>query len=343
MQHISVGEYKQQVGRAGRPQFDKEGRGVIIARAEIEKEELFENFVNGSIEPAESKLGVEPVLRMHMLALVASNFVSDLASMEEFFKKTFYARQFGNLQELFEKLQSVLQQLEEMGFINADEKRISATPLGARVSELYLDPQSAFEMIQRLKGAAKFSPLSYIFLLSNCSEMMPWLSVPKASEAGLWEQMQLRKTELPVDLDREMFFDLNILRKFNTSLMLEQWIDEAREQTIMDDFKTQPGILHAKLNIADWLCYSCLELARLIKFERHYAPLNKLRKRLKHGIREELVFLTEVRYIGRARARRLWRSNIKSIAELKKTDQKDLAKILGEGIAVKVKQALGQK
>ncbi len=307
MQRIPVSEYKQQVGRAGRPRYDTEGRGIVVARSESDKEDVLESFINGTVEPVDSKLGYEPILRTHMLALIASHFVHDLASMEEFFKKTFYAKQFSNMQALFEKLQNVLEQLEEMEFIS------------------------------------KFSPLSYLFLVCNCSEMVPWVSTGKANEPGLWDQLQLRHLEIPVDLDREMFFDLNLLKKFNTCLMLEQWIEESREQTIMDDFKTQPGILHAKLNRADWLCYSTLEIAKLLKMQRHYTGLSKLRKRLKHGIKEELIMLSEVRYIGRVRARKLWRNKIRTVAELKKTDVKDLSRLLGEGTARKVKQALGQK
>lgn len=341
MVRIPVSEYKQMAGRAGRSKYDKEGRSVVVTRSEAEKDELFDEYINGQIEPSESKLGFEPVLRMHMLSLIASNFVFDLASMEQFFKKTFYAKQFGEMQALFEKLQGVLLQLQEMGFIEADEKRIKATPLGTRVSELYLDPLSAFEMINALKKPARFSPFSYLFILSNCSELMPWLSVPKAKEAGLWEQLQLRKKEMPVNIDEEMFFDLNLLRKFNTALMLEQWIEESREQAIMLEFKTQPGILHAKLSICNWLCYASLQLARLLEMESHYSPLSKLRKRLKHGIREELIFLTEVKHIGRVRGRGLWRNNIRTIAQLKKIDEADLARILGKAVAQKVKTALG--
>ncbi len=342
MVRIPISEYKQFSGRAGRPKYDKEGRSLVLARSESERDVLFDEYINGQIEPAESRLGFEPVLRMHMLALIASNFVFDLASMGQFFKKTFYAKQFGEMQALFEKLQSVLLQLQEMGFIEADEKHIKPTPIGTRVSELYLDPLSAFEMINALKKPARFSPFSHLFLLSNCSELMPWLSVPKAREAGLWEQLQLRKKEMPVNIDKEMFFDLNLLRKFNTALMLEQWIEESREQAIMLEFKTQPGILHAKLSICNWLCYSALQLARLLEMESHYSPLSKLKKRLKHGIREELIFLSEVKHIGRVRARRLWRYNVKTVAELKKIDKADLSRVLGEEIAKKVKLALGQ-
>jgi len=342
MARIPVSEYKQQVGRAGRPKYDKEGRGIVVASSESEKQEIMESYVKGSLESVSSMLGFEPVLRTHLLGLVSSGFVFDMASMESFFEKTFYAKQFGSLHSLFGKLDSVLRHLQDMGFVERNENRVSATSLGRRVSELYLDPVSAFEMIKAMGASSKFLPLSYLFLLCNCSELMPWLSVSKSNEAGLWEQMQLRKIEMPVDIDRAMFFDMNLLKKFSTSLMLEQWIEEAREQTIMDDFRTQPGILHSKLAISDWLCYSALELARLLGLEMHFGPLSKMRKRLRHGVREELVFLTEVRHIGRVRARRLWRSNVRSIAELKSIDEKDLARIIGEGPARLVKQALGQ-
>ncbi len=343
MQRISVAEYKQQIGRAGRPKYDKAGRGIIIARSESEAEELMDYYINGTVEPVQSMLGFQPILRMHLLGLIAADFVFDLPSMEEFFKKTFYALQFGSLQELFGKLQETLQELQEMGFITADRKGITATPVGRRVSELYLDPLSAFALINALKSGKKFSTFSYLFLFSNCSELMPWISVPKKREAELWEQLQLRKHEIPLDVEREMFFDLNLLRKFSTSLLFEQWIEEKREQQIMDEFNTQPGILHSKLLRCDWLCYATLELAKLLKLEQHYSSLAKLRKRLKHGVKEELVFLTEAKHIGRVRARRLFRANIRTIAALRKADERDLARILGQAVAAKIKAEIGQK
>ncbi|MBN2067491.1 MAG: DEAD/DEAH box helicase [Candidatus Diapherotrites archaeon] len=342
MQRIPVSEYKQQIGRAGRPKYDSEGRGIVFARTEEEAAELMELYVNGEIEPVESRLGLQPVLRMHLLGLIASNFVFDLASMESFFKKTFYALQYGNLQQLFGNLQEILLELKEMGFIEADEKRFSATALGRRVSELYLDPLSAFDLINAMNSGKEFNAFSWLFLLSNCSEMMPWLSVPKQREPELWEQLQLRKHEVPVDVEREMFFDLNLLRKFNTALLFSEWIEESREQEIMQLFNVQPGILHSKLQRCDWLSYSALELARLLGLEKHYSHLSRLRKRLKHGVKGELVFLTEVRHIGRVRARRLWKANVRSIADLRKIDLADLSRVLGSAVAEKIKAEIGQ-
>ncbi len=341
MQLIPVAEYKQLIGRCGRPKYDSDGRGIVIAKNDSEANELLEHYLHGAIEPVESRLGVEAVLRMHLLGLVASNFVFDLPSMRGFFRKTFYALLFADMQGLFEKLQSVLKELQEKGFITAEQKRIRATPLGSRVSQLYLDPLSAFDMIEAMRSHTHFKPFSYLFIFSNCSELMPWLAVSRSNEAALWEQLQMRKNEIPADVDREMFFDLNLPRKFNTALLFEQWIEEASEQSLMQQFNTQPGILHSKLQRCDWLCYSALELAKLLRLEQHYMPLSKLRKRLKHGVREELIPLTEVRHIGRVRARRLWRSNIRTVSALRKVDKRDLARILGSAVSEKVRESIG--
>ncbi len=336
---IPVLEYKQMAGRAGRPSYDTEGEAIMVAHSEIEADELFDAYINGKLESISSALGMEAVLRTHLLAAIATNFVFDLQSMEQFFSKTFYATQYRNLKDLFLKISSLLTELEEMGFITSNSKRISATQLGARVSELYLDPLSAHSIIKALKQN-KHSELFYLYTLTNTTEFSPYMPVQKSREAELWEGMEEASHELPIDLEREQFYDINLTRKFNTALMLRDWVNEVPEQALMHDYKTQPGTLHAKLEISDWLAYALLEISKLLNIEAHTAPLSKLRKRLKHGVREELLMLTELRGIGRVRARKLWNANIRTISGLKKTSLADLGRILGAKVAAQIARHL---
>jgi helicase len=229
-----------------------------------------------------------------------------------------------------------------MEFIEGNENSFRATRIGKRVSELYLDPFTAFSIINGLNSKKKFSELFYLFLFVNSSEFSPWLSVSKKAEAELWESLAAKEGELPIDLNREQFYDFNLLRKFNSSLMLESWVNEKPEQLLLDEFNVQPGILYSKLKILDWLAYSSIEIAKMLSLEQHFSSLSKMRRRIASGIKEELIALCEVRGIGRVRARRLWRANIKGIADLKKADVKDLGKILGEKVAEKIKEAIGQ-
>jgi len=65
-----------------------------------------------------------------------------------------------------------------------------------------------------------------------------------------------------------------------------------------------------------------------------------MRKRLKHGVKEELIMLTELRGIGRVRARRLFNAGIRTIGDVKNVDIEDLKKIIPEKVAMQVKEEL---
>jgi len=339
---IPVREYKQLAGRAGRPKYDSFGESIVLARTESEKDFLLDYYINGEMEEITSQLGIEPVLRTHVLALIASNFVFDLESLESFFSKTFYALQYGNLKELFLKIQGILEELQNMGFIVMIEKEIKATKLGKRVSELYLDPLSAFKIIQAL-GRKELSNAGFLFLLADTFEIMPFPAIPKGRHELLWGGLQERKLELPVNVDIAMFEDSELLKKFNLTLLFEEWLSEKPEQLLMKEFSVQPGSLHAKLERLDWLSYSTFELAQLLELKQHLLPLSRLRKRLKYGIREELIALVELKGVGRVRARKLYNAGLKTISAVKKADLKDLEIILGSGVARQLKQHFGER
>src|SRR3989344_7008508 len=162
MDWIPVLEYLQMAGRAGRPEYEKEGQAIILAKDEAEKEELYEKYVCGVPEEIYSKLAVEPVLRTYLLSLIASGIIRDEQGMQDFFSKTFWAHQFKDmekLQEILTRMLTLLEQWEfvtiagsagsleqEGGFVSAialgkkQERTLRATALGKRTSELYLDP-----------------------------------------------------------------------------------------------------------------------------------------------------------------------------------------------------------
>jgi len=340
-QKIPVREYHQMAGRAGRPQYDSSGESILIARSEFELDELREQFVLGEIEESSSKLGLEPVLRTHVLASIASGFVFDFQSLEQFFGRTFYAFQFKELDELFLKINEILKELKEMNFIECTDKFFKATPLGVRVSELYLDPLTAFSFINYLDKNS-LNDFGALFLFCSSYEFFPLISLPRSREQELWLQLNSSSSLLPIDLEREMFSDPSLLRKFNSALMLKDWLNEASEEHLRKNFNIQPGILYSKLLILDWLSYCLSELSLILNKKQHLPLVNKLRKRLKYGVREELLPLIELRGIGRVRARRLYNSNLHSISDIKRIDVKDLAGILGSSTALSVKGQLGQ-
>jgi len=118
---IPVLEYMQMAGRAGRPSFDKKGQAIVIAKTEKEKEKIVSEYINGEAEEIYSKLAVEPILRMYLLSLIATEFVNTKKSVMEFFSKTFYAHQFKDLYKIESIIMKILGLLEEWGFIKVNE------------------------------------------------------------------------------------------------------------------------------------------------------------------------------------------------------------------------------
>jgi len=70
------------------------------------------------------------------------------------------------------------------------------------------------------------------------------------------------------------------------------------------------------------------------------SDINKLRTRVRHGVKEELLKFVRLGGIGRVRARKLFIHGIKTIEQLRKIPLATLSFILGPKIAKKVKDQL---
>jgi len=331
MELIPVREYKQCAGRSGRPKFSSEGKSIVLASSEEQKELILEKYINGGIEKIESKLSIVPILRTHILALIATNDIYDIKSIETFFEKTLYAKQFGNFGELLNIVLEIISDLEKFGFVENKNNFYICTPIGKRVSDLFLDPESAFDLITALKSKKTFTNISYLYAWSNCFEFSPLLNVPKNIKPLIQEEFSERLIELPYNEEKLIFGD-DSLNKYFSALMLEYWIREKKEQELFKEYNLAPGVLFGKTRIIEWLAYSTIELSKVLGLEKHLLPSNKLSKRVKYGVKEELLSLVELKGIGRVRARKLFNSGIKKPSEIKSNISKVEA-LFGKKIA----------
>ena len=110
------------------------------------------------------------------------------------------------------------------------------------------------------------------------------------------------------------------------------WIDEKSDEELLEKYGIRPGEVRMKLNIADWLVMCAQELSR-IQLLPIRNDLAKLRLRLKHGAREELLPLLKLRQVGRARARKLFNAGIRNVGDVKKADLTTLQQLIGKKIA----------
>lgn len=340
---IPVLEYKQFAGRAGRPQFDRFGEALILAKSYEDIEELTQKYILGEPEGIESKLAQERVLRIYTLALIAQGTASSLKGFLDFFSLTFFGFQYKDITFIETRLRGILSKLEEWGFIKQYQDRLSATSLGRRISYLYIDPQTAYFFIEALRmipdlGLSDFGILQVI---SYTIEMQPPLRLTQKDFGVLQDTVNIHKEKILMDVP--LAWDDNyedFLRSIKLASCFLDWINELKEAELLEKFQITPGELHNKLEIADWLIYALIEIAKLLKLKEIVSYLKKLRIRLKIGVKEELLELITLSQIGRVRARRLFDAGIRDISSLKKTPLDTLTNILGKKVALKIVEQL---
>ncbi len=334
---IPVLEYQQMAGRAGRPKYDKEGQALILARTERSAKEVFERYVFGEAEEIYSKLALEPVLRAHVLALISTSDNISENKLYSFLEETFYAYQYGDASRVCDMARRILDDLIEWGFVVQINEKLVATRLGKRVSDLYIDPESAWKIVSALQKH-RASEFGLLHLVCSLREMKPSLTVKNSEYKDVQDLAAKKSSELMIDSLDWIYVD-EFLESFKTALMLESWINEADEEFIYEKFGVTPGELYTRIEITDWLLYAINELALLSGVDVKEL-VKKLRLRIKYGVKDELLELVRIKGIGRKRARKLWSTGVKSIEDLRKVPVEKLKKIIGEKTAEKLLESL---
>lgn len=344
---IPVLEYKQQAGRAGRPGYDEYGEAVLVAKSHDERGRLLDNYVLAEPEAISSKLAVEAALRTHVLATVAMGYADSFHSLMEFFSRTFHAHQ-QETRTLEEQLRRILDYLVKEGLCGERDAEVFATPFGRRVSELYLDPVSAVILRNGLHSAQQIDTrtFSYLHLLASVPEI-GGLYLRKGDfdtyENIAQEYRGCLLLEMPDRLTEYWRYE-EFLSEVKTAVFYSDWIDERSEDFIHKKYNLGPGDIRTRVDLADWILYAAYEIGRLFRFGKA-RELVEVRRRVRHGVRKELLELVSLRGVGRARARRLYSSGYKTLKDLRKASLKDIAgvRLIGPKTAESIKRQLKEK
>lgn len=330
---ISILEYKQLCGRAGRPQYDKFGEAVIIGNANAS--DLIDYYVNGSPEPIESQLTDDKALRTHVLSHIVSNPGTKNEEIFDFFSKTLAGLQTrkNTLRFSIEIAKKFL--LREKLIVQKGE-RFASTEFGKKVSMLYIDPLTAIYFRRGLEVVSqnKKHALGFLHLISSCDEFFPKFSLRNKDYETVGVLLENHSLELVEPISE---YDCS-----RSLLALHSWINESTEIQLSDNLNIESGDMHRMVEMADWLSYCLYELAKLVGRSDLLDELGVLRKRIVYGIKEELTELVQIRGIGRIRARKLYNRGIKTIDDLKRIPVEKLAAMdkIGPALADNIKSQL---
>lgn len=277
---ITVNEYKQMCGRAGRPKYDTHGEAIIVAGSH-DVDELIEHYINGEPEPLRSTLVDERMLRMHVLASIAMSDSISIKDLNDLFAHTLLARQY-SARYITPKFESALEYLvveglvEELGIGRDGRKNVDrdndkdeengngsrvlrATRFGRRVAMLYIDPETAVlirDALTRIKRVKdKDLTLALLHLITECPDFYPKLQL-RSSDVD--------EVKMLIDEHGDKFiYEVDEHSISRSLLALYAWIEEYSDKHLLN-LGVEPGDMYRMVDSADWLLYSMYELALLL-------------------------------------------------------------------------------
>ena len=330
---ISILEYKQLCGRAGRPQYDNYGESIIVGNGN--SEDLMEYYINGEPEPIVSKITDDKSLRIHVLSVIVTTPGIKKEDILDFFLQTLGGIQSRKATIKF-AIDISLRFLTNAFLIIKKGERYAATEFGKKTSMLYIDPLTATYFRDAIENVSKEKKhtFGFLHLISNCEEFFPKFSLRQKD----YETASLMITNHSSEI-------LSPISEYDCSrslLALQSWITESSELTLSDNLGIESGDMHRMVETADWLSYCLREISKHVERVDLLDELENLRRRIIYGIREELLDLVKVKGIGRIRARTLYKHGIKTLDDLAKIPVNKLSEIdkIGSTIADNIKSEL---
>ncbi|HXW37811.1 MAG TPA: DEAD/DEAH box helicase [Nitrososphaerales archaeon] len=343
---ISILEYRQMAGRAGRPQYDAYGETIMIPGPAMEPKKTLEHYAKEPPEPIRSTLSNEAAMRTHTLATVATSSGLSERDVQALFGKTLLAKQIGDAR-VWKLVEGALGYLIPNGLVEPKGGLFLASEFGKKVSTLYIDPATGVlfrDAIRRTESGRTYT-IGFLQLIASSPDYEPKFPLRSKDYDVAIAFMEEHAGELVERPKSRSFSDYeNVLQDMRTVMVLNAWIDEWREEQILSKLGAEPGDVHRSVDNADWLLHSLSELCKLFGRLETSKQVELLRRRVVGGVAEELVELTTLQGVGRVRARSLYSAGIRTLEDVKEAPADRIAMVdkVGPALARRIKEQISR-
>jgi len=339
---ISILDYKQMAGRAGRPQYDDYGETVMIPPPSQPSAEFLEHYAKEPPEPIRSRLSDESAMRSHTLATIATGIGLSKGDLDGLFGKTLLAKQVEHV-EMGKLTERALGYLLSQRLVESQGEHFYATDFGRRVSMLYIDPVTGVmfrDTVRRAEPGRNYTA-GILHLVAATPDFEPKFPLRSKDYDQALEFMEEHASEMLERYTSRAFADYDrVLQDMRSVMALHGWIDEWREEQLLTRLGVEPGDMHRAVDNADWLLHALGELSKLFKMPEMARQSELLRRRVVSGVSEELVELTTLQGVGRVRARALYTAGFRTLEDIKEAPVDRLARVekVGTAVARRIKE-----
>jgi helicase len=378
---ISVLEYKQICGRAGRPSYDTFGEAIIIADARVNAEEIYDHYILGTPEPICSQLTNDRSIRIHVLSTISTLPGIKKSEIYDLFGSTLLA-QSKSKASIMSRLDSAISYLERQSLIKSRNNRYISTEFGKQISLLYIDPSTGVEFrnaVESIENKTRGDKRTAIVGISdssehesafsahdchkdseysdrdnndknNCSHTLGFLHLITDSP-DFYPKFALRKKDIEEfcsDIEQHRNEQIRPINEYECSRSfwaLHKWINESTDKVLSDMIGIEPGDMHRIVEVAEWLTYSLYEVAKIMRRSDLLIEIHRLRLRIKYGVKEELLALIRLKGIGRVRARSLYGAGFTDLSKIANASEAHLSAVsnIGPTIAKTIKEQMQNK
>ncbi len=304
-ENLSVAEYKNMIGRAGRYKWkDEFGRSLLIALTQHDEDSLWESYVAATPEELQPRFGERTISRQ-VLFLVASGVAETQEGLAAFLSRT-YSHLVDSegllLTTLDSDVAAALGEAKELALVVDEDGRLTATNHGALCAQSGLEMETYAEL-RDWATSSESDPDDFLATLASATEVAdkaPRLTTAEFRAGRATQAFEALRAEM--DLPEGIRYladqaaDYDQANQLRAALGMTMWSEEGTLRNITRVLGLRGARVRALAEQASRLAETTADIARIEDLPHEFiANLRLLARRLVHGVRADCLELAELR------------------------------------------------